>query len=135
MDWNLAQGIDADTPKKSIGIMQANGTVKTVSYNVYDAADGIIVLGKYQYIRARTLHMNNITVDNQYLGLTCRCKLLTSIKGKEPDYIKELFPVDSDQSISKEYLCNAVGINHSIALKGNFDLNSVVLTFALGGDR
>lgn len=134
IDWNLASLVDMDTPKKSIALMQKDGRVVTVSFEPLDQSNAVIVLGKYQHVRSRMVQMLHVSLDNIYPNMQCDVNLMTSLVGKDITGVKTLINTAPD-SMGREYNCNAYGMNHSIALRGSFDLNTIQLLYSLGGDR
>jgi hypothetical protein len=110
-------------------------------YNV-ESDVGVIVLGKYQYSRQRLTQLQQIELDNLYptrvvdplTGVLLQVKtpdvyVMTSLDGFGGSF------VPAYKHSANKYLHRATGINHSIMIKGNFYLNSVVLTVNNHGGR
>ncbi len=103
---------------------------------------GVIVLGKFQYSRNRLLQLQRIEIDNLYpinqvdniTGVVIAVEypevfVLSALDGKSGSW------ASTYRNSQSEYLYSSVGINHSIMIKGNFYLNSIVLTFNNHGGR
>lgn len=94
-------------------------------------ANGVILLGKYQYVRSRTIQLDVVDIENVG-GMNFSCKILTSLDGKQTTVT---IPYDDSVpgSLAKRYLTDVVGVNHSLLLQGGFNLNTVQLTFHIHG--
>lgn len=127
-NYELISSDVVETPRRSIGILQADGTVKLVvmSYNV-TGSNGILVLGKYQYDRNEYLKMLDVTLENIKNTSNFNCTVLSSINGKETNPVNT--PLLNSSNSQRKYGCNSTGINHSIVLNGSFHINSMVLNF------
>lgn len=122
-----------DAPRKSIGFLQANGTVKvaTLSYDTTGSA-GVMVLGKYQLARQRAITMHEIHLESIQAGNSLNVKLLTTLDGKNVASISSPYLATNFDTFRK-YTCRASGLNHSIMVSGAFHVHSLELTFADGG--
>lgn len=100
---------------------------------------GTIVLGKYQYTRQRRLTLHKVTLDNLYhtnlrdplTGVTLGVDypdvyLLNSLTGKWSKI---------DRLSKDTYGSRLTELNHSIMIRGNFSLNTVILDFVNNGGR
>lgn len=112
----------------------------TLSFDVYSADyvfAGVILLGKFQYIRDRLLQLEQVSVESatdadvipQNFSLT----LLPSMDGKN-----FTTPVALTCTYANELVTAPVhktAKNHSILIKGAFDINTLQLEFNVTGDR
>lgn len=83
---------------------------------------GVIVLGRYQYTRQRKTQLQHIELDNLYdvgAGEHPEVWLLQDDGVWIPTY----------RNSPSEFLTTLVADSHSIMVKGNFNLNTVLLTF------
>jgi hypothetical protein len=121
-----------EIPKQSIAFMQTDGTIKVVDFKPDNSsASGVILLGKYQYVRSRYLQMDTIELENVY-NANFSCSLYSCLQGKQGTW-SDLYDESESGSLGKKYLGKSIAMNHSILLTGCFKLNSVVLTFNIHG--
>jgi hypothetical protein len=122
-----------DAPRKSIGFLDNDGTVKIVALS-YDTtgSNGVILCGKYQLDRNRYIDMQGIAIESIKAGNNLVVKLMTTIDGKNNSRITD--PVLSiDQGTFRQYRCRAMGMNHTIVLAGAFHAHSLEIQFNDGG--
>jgi hypothetical protein len=119
----------------------ANTNAPTLLFNI-ESNVGVLVLGKYQYTRQRLSTLEGITLDNVYpvdvidsltevpIGTQdTEVWVLTAADGKTGSFTQTY------RKSQSEYLYHKTGINHSIMVKGNFYLSSLVLTLKNHGAR
>lgn len=131
IEYQLPSPGITEIPKQSLGLMDASGILSVVDFSAYaSSAQGVIALGKYQFVRARLLQMDEIVVDNVMEQSSFSCTLLSALDGKN----NVVSPVQKlyENGLTATYGARAEGINHSLVFQGNFQLNSVVLKFNLG---
>lgn len=123
-----------ETPRESIAFLQQDGTVKIVDFSVTSAgSSGVIALGKYQFVRQRLLQLDEVCIENVPQGASFSCNILSSFDGKNPTVS---VPTLLDSSgLFRRYGTRAIGINHSLILKGAFSLVSLELVFNIHGKR
>lgn len=121
-----------DTPKRSIGFCQADGSVLVVTMG-YDTvnSDGVMLLGKYQYLRGQFTTMLEVQLENIRPGSPFKLQLLTSVDGKN-NIAANVYAVPTPGSLSR-YLCRSTGRNHSLLVVGSFHLSSLQLKFVAAG--
>ena len=120
-----------------IGFVLDTPTETTVSSCTFSGtqpsnANGVVILGKFQYVRSRHLEMQEIELEGTFTSLGV--KAIPTLDGKT--FLAPKTPsliVDEDEL--KAYKCRVLGRNVSLALTGNFTISSVELTFSLGGSR
>ena len=128
-----AAGI-VEIPKQSISFLQADGTVLVVDYDPYIAnTQGLILLGKYQYVRGRLLTLEEIDVENVMRWSNFKCVLFSALDGKNMTN-KTLAPVDNASQLGT-FNTRTTALNHSIMFQGGFNVESIVLTFHVNGKR
>lgn len=119
----------------SIAFLQADGTVK-VGRMFKDTATsgGVFLLGKYQYVRVRTLSMDTLWLENVYEGQELRVSSLVSLDGKNTTEVLATEVTAGSQGTQRQYAWDAAtGINHSILICGPVDLSSLVMDFHTHG--
>lgn len=124
-----------DAPRTSIGFLQADGTIKTVDLTMGAVtSNGTLLLGKYQYVRARTITLDEINLENVFPASTFSVSNLLSLDGKNT-VVMPVTPVLPIVGNLRTYKCRQTGINHSLLLQGNFFMSSLVLNFHNNGRR
>ncbi len=124
-----------DAPRSSIGFLQADGTIKTVDFTLDNVtASGTLLLGKYQYIRARTITLDELNLENVFPTSTFSVSNLLSRDGKNT-VVMPVTPVLPITGNLRQYNLRQTGINHSLLIQGNFYLSSIVLNFHMNGRR
>lgn len=122
----------SDPSRQSITFMTKEGNMYALNLVPEGhKANGVILFGKYQYVRSRMIQLDEIDVENA-MGTEFSCKILTSIKGKDT-YMSTPYDASDSGSAAKKYLTDVVGVNHSILFKGGFNLNTLQLTFHIHG--
>ncbi len=133
-EFQITNAAVTEIPKQSIGFLQANGTVVTVDFSVKSvSSSGILILGKYQYVRARLLTMEEINLENIQANAIFSLTLLTAFDGK--NYTQSVPTLSYSSGLFRKYNTRKTGVNHSLLFKGGFNIASVVLVFNLHGKR
>lgn len=118
-------------------VIADNSNTKDGTYGVERAA-GVVVMGKYQYTRQRKTTMQEISIDSLY-----PVDIIDPITGV---YLGAEYPevyllgedgkwIPTYRASQSTYLSRLTLLNHSIMLKGNFNLNTVVLSLVNHGGR
>ena len=121
-----------ETPRRSIGLIQADGTVKAVSMS-YDTAlaYGTVILGKYQADRNRYCTMEEVHMESIRPGNTLNVNWLSSIDGKNVAVAPTTLAVDT--GTYRRYDSLTAGLNHSLVISGGFNLHSLELKYSDSG--
>lgn len=125
-----------ETPRDSIGILLRNGGIKYVNFgtNITDSY-GVILFGKYQVQRLNTCSLEKVCIDNVGPGLfQIFDQFSQNGKTVTGTFTPIIDPTMSDAT-HKEFLCNIEARNHSLLIKGSFDINCLMLYFNDGGDN
>jgi len=127
----------AATPGRTLGFLQSDGTVKLAiwDYGNY-GAEAILILGKYQITRNQLCCIQGIEVENvASYNTNFDVVVMTTIDGKTV-LTPTVSPVIANTgSLVRKYSCRVTGANHSVALRGAFDLSSVELILTRHGRR
>ena len=124
---------DADTPKKQIAFVSSDGAVKTLEFAAgVDSPDSVALLGKFQYMRSRLLQLEEVELEScesvqvyDYATSDGKTFSGTPVSG-----------FDTGQTgLSKKFNFHNTGVNHSLLVVGTFRLNSLLISFTVGGDR
>jgi hypothetical protein len=136
IEYQLTSAGITEIPKQSIGFLQADGTLKIVDFNAQSPTSvGVIALGKYQFVRARLLQLDTISLENIYNHSSFNCTVLSSLDGKTQQQSDCTILPELSSSESVTYGARAAGINHSLILTGCFYLETLVLQFNIHGKR
>lgn len=123
--------------RQSIAFLQADGTIQSVNFDTrYVGSDGFLLLGKYQYVRARTLILDEVWIENIYDYTKFSLTAFVALYGKTYSSLPVL-TVDPGSANSKQghYKDRIEGENISLCLQGQFHLESGVIGFNPGGKR
>lgn len=124
-----------ETPKKSIGILKADGTVLVVNSDIAaNSSNGVMILGKYQYVRERLIQLQRVDVENVPDSNNFTLHVLSSLDGKTLQPAVAGYNT-GNTGLSKTYSFHSTGINHSLLAKGNFNLVSGILSFNIAGKK
>jgi hypothetical protein len=126
---------DADTPKKQLALLQANGLVKTVEFAAgVISEDSVVLLGKFQYVRSRMLQLESVDLESVDENASCEVYDMITLDGKSFQAPILGYAVNAT-GLARKYTFRSVGMNHSLLIKGTFRLNSMLLTFNVHGNR
>jgi len=130
-------GTVVEVPKKSVAFLGAGGSVRILDSDINSPnSNGVMIMGKYQYVRSRLLTMQAVEFDNVNVGDTFSLHLLPSLDGKVFEPAVEGYPVTPRPgSKAREYKFHKTAKNHSLLFKGAFNAVSLVLTFTTHGAR
>lgn len=135
------------TLKTTLAFLNRSGnTIRYLSMDMYSVTNsaytgeahvGVLVLGKFQYVRSRKIQIHEIEVEGpQNSAITTApnfsCVLLPSQNGRTFDTPITPYQVSNSGGLAV-YNTHATGQNHSIVLKGAFNVNTVQLKFSARG--
>lgn len=122
-----------DTPRKSIGFMQQDGTVKVLSLS-YNTANsfGVMFIGKYQLDRNHYTQIQQIDIESVQVGSNFTVTPYYTLDG----YNTNKGTISLAQSVNehRRYNCRVTGLNHTIAFSGSFQAHCMVIKFNTAGD-
>jgi hypothetical protein len=117
--------------------------IETTAYNlgIYDTSytyQGVLVLGKFQYVRSRKIQLHEIEIEGpQNSAIVASpnfsCVLLPSQNGRTFDTPVVPYQASIAGGLAV-YHAHETAQNHSIVLKGAFNVNTVQLKFSPRGD-
>ena len=132
-EYELTNPGVTEIPKQAIGFMQKDGRIVTVDFNVYSNATGVMVCGKYQYVRSRLLQLDSVILEDIITDENFTLKVWAALDGKvNVETTPTLLSSAGKQQI---YGCRAEGVNISLLFKGQFKVESLVLAFNVTGRR
>ncbi len=126
---------NVELPKRSIAFLGATGSIHVVNTDIGASnSSGVMLLGKFQYVRSRFLQLQQVEFENVNQGDTFSLLLLPSLDGKNFES-----PVSGYLHISagklRTYRFHSTALNHTLVAKGAFNATSFVLTFNVSGAR
>jgi hypothetical protein len=137
-EYEYLDPILADAPRRSIAFLKSTGEVKLVNPSVNFANSfGVILMGKFQYVRSRLLTLEELTFQSVETNQTISAYDLVSISGGtlESTICYPLYDVTPSGEKQRQFKTHKTGENHSIMLIGGFALSGFTLTFHIGGKR
>jgi hypothetical protein len=132
--YHLAAAGILETPKQSIAFLKKDGSVVTVDFSI-GATDlnGTMILGKYQYVRSRLIQLDQVFLESIRANQSFELKVLSALDGK--NNVSSEPELTYSSGLTREYSTRAIGLNHSLLLKGGFVIDSLVLQFNVHGKR
>lgn len=125
-----AMGV-TEIPKQSIAFLQSNGSVQVVNFDTNAESNGVLILGKFQFVRARLLGMDTIDLEDVKESGSFSLVLQSALDGK--NFTNSTPTLIYSSGKLRRYGSDKVGINHSLVCKGQFNLNTFVLVFHVHG--
>lgn len=127
----------AASPKRTMGFLQADGTIVYANFDGGDiTADAVALIGKFQLLRTETVVLEEVSIENVDTNNSGNflLRVLTSYDGKSTGAIST--PYQDINSVDfRHFLSSAAGISHSLLFTGAFALTSLELTFSRHGRR
>lgn len=124
-----------ELPRKSIAFLTSGGGVTVLDMDIENSdANGVMLLGKFQYVRNRTLQLQGVEFENVDQGVTFSLGLLPSLDGKN---FQPIVSGCLSQSTGKfrEYKFHTTALNHTLVCKGAFNAVSFQMKFNVAGKR
>jgi len=133
-DYSIPTSGISEIPRQSIAFINLDKGISTVNLtSPSTSAVGVILLGKYQFVRQRLLQLDEICIENIPVGATTTCTVLSSLDGKNTTSVTPT--LISSSGLFHKYGCRTIGVNHSILLQGAFTLTSLELVFNIHSKR
>lgn len=126
-----------EVARESLGFIDKTGTVVRVDFSSDDIDvphNGVLILGKYQYVRSRLMTLEEVTFENVRSTQNFSLSNMVSIKGKGIDKISPGY-LQYDDATALTYKFHDAGMNHSLLLKGGFFGVCLLLRFGVQGYR
>lgn len=132
--YDLLTDLVSDTPRKSIAFVANDGTVSVVNFApAFTNRSGVLLLGKYQYVRTRDIQLQTATVENPTQGGKFKLYALPSTDGKNYSQVILGTTISTGPDTITCGFGSPVGLNHSLLLEGCFNVNSVMMNFSVHG--
>jgi hypothetical protein len=121
--------------KRSIAFLTSAGGVKILNSDIVNtAASGVMIVGKFQFVRSRLLQLQSAELENVNTGDTFSLLDLPAADGKNFGTALVGYLANSLGKI-RTYLFHNTALNHSLLFKGAFNAVSFVITFNVHGAR
>jgi hypothetical protein len=134
-EYLLTNTDQVDTARKSIGFLQSDGTVQVVVFGMNAPyASGVALFGRYQIARPNVSHIQEIIIDGIRMDAIFTCYDMACADGMNYSQITA-GTLKLLGNLTRTYSFRYPALNHSILLKGQFNLTSLVLKFVQGGYR
>ena len=132
-EWNRS---GTEIPKKSLAFLGASGSLHVLNTDINaPATNGIMIVGKFQYVRTRLLQLQRVALENiETSGNTFWLYDLPALDGKNFG-TAIIGYLAANHTKYREYLFHNTAMNHSLLFKGQFHAVSLVLTFNVSGQR
>jgi hypothetical protein len=132
--YELISAATNDIPRKSIAFLKSDGSVYLMNFALpFTSRNGVILLGKYQYVRTRHMQLQGVDVEGPTTGGAFSIYDFPSYDGK--NFSTPILGVQMDTGA--DYGSYGFGspdaLNHSILCKGCWNLTSMVLLFNITG--
>lgn len=125
-----------ETPKEILGFLGIDGLVSIVNFDLVQTNNlGVIIFGKYQYVRDRLITLDSVDLENIDVGANFLLTHLVSLDGKTTTFKNNLFlkvSVDGLRTYNTIRPQNT-GKNHTLIGKGTFNLTSMEMKFHQDG--
>lgn len=134
-EWQVLTPEVTETPRTSIGLLQKDGTVKVVDFT-FDSPNstGTMLLGKFQYVRSRTLQLEEAVFESIPNTAIFTVTDQITIDGKNITQSKAGYQMPVTGKI-RDFRFNTDGLNHTLVCQGSFYMSSFQLYFHIGGRR
>lgn len=133
-DYKYSTPEIADSPRDSFAFLQEDGAIVRVNFDTgFSFRPGVILLGKYQYVRSRLLTLDEVGIENIESTDGFNLYDLVSLDGKNKTESPMALAVNHDSY--RLYRSRVTGVNHSLLGIGTFNLVSIELTFHIHGQR
>jgi hypothetical protein len=122
-----------ETPKKSIGVMANDGTIKLVNTDIGSTTStGVMILGKYQYVRPRLMTLQGVDIENIPDTANFNLYDLPSLDGKTFQPAVAGYNI-GNTGLAQHYNFFNTASNHSLLFKGRFNAVSGEISYNIAG--
>jgi len=133
-EFNLIAAETVETPRRSIAFLDKTGAVSIVKIDTKDTgANGVMLLGKFQYIRNRLTTLETVEIENVPAGAAFSMDDWYSLDGKNA--LQKPGTIALTAGLFRKVVFHLTAINHSLLVKGAFNIVSLLLTFHNHGRR
>ena len=124
-----------EVPKRSVAFLGAGGSINILNTDIVaTGSSGVMLIGKFQYVRTRLLTMQQVELENVNVGDTFNLYLFPSLDGKTLSPAVTGYELASSGK-TRRYGFRNTALNHTIGFVGAFTAVSFVLTMTVHGGR
>lgn len=123
-----------EVSKESIAFLLPSGEVKTLHSSVLLDSSGVLILGKLQATHGRMTQLLGTECENVPLGSTVTCTSMAALDGKKDITLVEGSILNKAGNL-QEFGFRYTAKNHSIILKGRYNLVTVLVRYSIHGKR
>lgn len=127
-----------DAPRRSMAFLKKDGSIALLNSSVtLPTSNGVILLGKFQYVRSRLLSLESVDIQTVHPTQSVAVYDLVSASGGTLESTQKVVGYETSVSgqSQRTYKFHETGINHSLLITGGFFLSSIVLSFHIHGKR
>jgi hypothetical protein len=128
-------GTATEIAKNNLALLKKDGTGYVLDWSVNNtASSGVIILGRYQFVRNRFLKLLEVSAENVESDATFSCKAMLSINGRDISSTVDATVRTAGTKI-REFFFKTNSKNALLVFIGKMDLNTVLIKFTTGGKR
>lgn len=117
-----------ESPRDIIGFLQPSGQCLAVDFSFSKVAfDSVLIFGKFQLQRTNLMTIEEVQLENVEEDTSFSCSIFSSFNGKELGTKHTGYLLEQATDYKHFLFSDAIGINHSMMLKGTFNIQSYVL--------
>lgn len=132
--YELLSENTSDIPRKSVAFVKKDGSVYLLNFALpFTSRNGTILLGKYQYVRARNLQLQEAALEGPSMGGAFSVYDFVSADGKNYSQKIAGITLSSSDNLAVYGFGSPDAISHSLLCQGAFNLTSIQLKFNITG--
>lgn len=124
---------NVETPRDTIAFLTTTGLCKALDFGADKlTTDAILLLGKFQLSRSKLCEVQELELENAGSNGPMELKVYNSVNGKDLGTPTDGYLADESEFYQR-WLLNGAGVNHTLFLRGTFNIISYVLWLTLHG--
>lgn len=121
--------------KKTMAFLQVDGTIKLANFDLSeDVADGVFIMGKFQFQRRRLIQHQYGYVDTVNAGSNFNYYIAPSRDGRTLQPFEACL-LGEQSPKTRKYLRRVTGLSIAVLFTGKFSMKSFVIGFTVLGSR
>lgn len=116
-----------------ISFLRADGSITSLDTRASVASSGVVVVGRFQFVRERLITLLKVECENIDSGASFNLTDYASLDGKNDAPV--IGVIDKNVTNLRSFFFKVTAINHSIMLRGQFNLTALQIVYALAGRR
>lgn len=126
-------GEQTEISKENIAFVLRTGEVRVLDFSSVAVSDGLLLLGKVQYASTRMTKLLGVELENIEDAAQVEVYDLYTMNGKDTSLVQGVESVLGSDLATYNFLVTAK--NHSILIKGKFNLTAGIVRYATAGRR